>query len=447
MGTRLVGSTRSLRVNHRKGPIMSKVFVIGAGITGLTTAYALLDKGCDVTIIDRNRYAGMETSFANGGQLSACNAEVWNSFGTILKGIKWMFRKDAPLLLNPKPSWHKYSWLAEFTANIGHYRDNTIKTTQMAIAARQHLFDIAEREGIEFDLQKRGILHVYRDGLSFAQAERTNALLVEGGLDRHAVTPEEIRAIEPALQGAYFGGFFTPSDSTGDIHLFCRGLADACVRRGAVFVNDATVTDIRTGVGVDVDFTVGGSSETHHAESVVICAGIASRQFGAMLGDRVNVYPVKGYSITIAMDDAESQAAAPWVSLLDEKAKIVTSRLGANRFRVAGTAEFNGANRDIRADRIKPLVEWTRTLFPGVNTDRVTPWGGLRPMMPDMMPRVRPGKRPGVFYNTGHGHLGWTLSALTAQMVAEQVTSWAEESKKLSVRGLGPLLDEAVAVI
>jgi len=405
---------------------MTKVTVIGAGITGITTAYALLDRGCEVTIIDRNRYAAMETSFANGGQLSACNAEVWNSFGTIMKGLKWIFRKDAPLLLNPKPSWHKYSWLAEFTANIGNYRENTIKTTQLAIAARQHLFDIAARENIDFDLQRRGILHVYRDAAGFAQAQRTNALLQEGGLERHAVTPAEICGIEPTLRGDFFGGFFTPSDSTGDIHKFCRGLADACVRRGANFFSDATVTNIRTVPGgVDIDWQAAGDAKTLHADAVVICAGVASRRFGAMLGDRLNIYPVKGYSITVGMDDAGTQAAAPWVSLLDEQAKIVTSRLGANRLRVAGTAEYNGANLDIRADRIKPLVDWTRKLFPGVNTDQVTPWAGLRPMMPDMMPRVLPGKQPGVFYNTGHGHLGWTLSAATAQMVADQVAGLA----------------------
>jgi len=405
---------------------MTKVTIIGAGITGITTAYALLDRGCEVTIIDRNRYAAMETSFANGGQLSACNAEVWNSFGTIMKGLKWIFRKDAPLLLNPKPSWHKYSWLAEFTANIGNYRENTIKTTQLAIAARQHLFDIAARENIDFDLQRRGILHVYRDAAGFAQAQRTNALLQEGGLERHAVTPAEICGIEPTLRGDFFGGFFTPSDSTGDIHKFCRGLADACVRRGANFFSDATVTNIRTVPGgVDIDWQAAGDAKTLHADAVVICAGVASRRFGAMLGDRLNIYPVKGYSITVGMDDAGTQAAAPWVSLLDEQAKIVTSRLGANRLRVAGTAEYNGANLDIRADRIKPLVDWTRKLFPGVNTDQVTPWAGLRPMMPDMMPRVLPGKQPGVFYNTGHGHLGWTLSAATAQMVADQVAGLA----------------------
>jgi len=401
---------------------MTKVTIIGAGITGITTAYALLDRACEVTVIDRNRYAGMETSFANGGQLSACNAEVWNSFGTIMKGLKWIFRKDAPLLLNLKPSWHKYSWLAEFTANIGNYRENTIKTTKLAIAARKHLFDIAEREKIDFDLQRRGILHVYRDAAGFAQAQRTNALLQEGGLERHAVTPAEIFDIEPSLRGDFFGGFFTPSDSTGDIHKFCRGLADACVRRGANFFSDATVTNIRTVPGgVDIDWQAAGDAKTLHADAVVICAGVASRRFGAMLGDRLNIYPVKGYSITVGMDDAGTQAAAPWVSLLDEQAKIVTSRLGANRLRVAGTAEYNGANLDIRADRIKPLVDWTRKLFPGVNTDQVTPWAGLRPMMPDMMPRVQPGKQPGGFHNTGHGHLGWTLSPVTAQIVADQV--------------------------
>jgi D-amino-acid dehydrogenase len=398
------------------------VTVIGAGITGVTTAYALLDRGCEVTIIDRNRYGGMETSYANGGQLSACNAEVWNSVGTMLKGMKWMFKSNAPLLLNPTPSWHKYSWMAEFAAAVRGYRANTIETTRLAITAREALFDMADREGIEFDLEKRGILHVYRDAASFRAAEKVNALLIEGGLDRRAVTPAEMRKIEPTLQGEFFGGFFTPSDSTGDIHKFTRGLLDACIRRGAHFCGDATVSSIRNvEPGIETVFVQSGLTEVLRTDAVVICAGVASRQFAAMLGDRINVYPVKGYSITIALEDAAVQAAAPYVSLLDEKAKIVTSRLGAGRFRVAGTAEFNGENRDIRADRIKPLVEWTRTLFPGVETDKVIPWAGLRPMMPDMMPRVKAGSRPGVFYNTGHGHLGWTLSAATARMIAAQV--------------------------
>ena len=417
---------------------MRHVIVVGAGITGVTTAYVLLDRGCTVTVIDRNRYPAMETSYANGGQLSACNAEVWNSWSTVLKGVKWLFRKDAPLRLNLSPSWHKYSWLAEFVGNIGNYRTNTIETTRLAIAARQHLFAMAEREGIDFDLQRRGILHVYRDQASFAHALGVNDLLMQGGLDRRPVTPEEIAEIEPALHGAYHGGFFTPSDTTGDIHKFCRGLADACVRRGATFLNDVEIETIATANGtVEARCRPLGETETTpvRGDAVVICAGVASRRFAAMLGDRLNIYPVKGYSITVPLDTAAGQDAAPWVSLLDDKAKIVTSRLGADRLRIAGTAEFSGDNRDIRADRIRPLVDWTRGMFPGVETDRAVPWAGLRPMMPDMLPRVAAGRRAGVFYNTGHGHLGWTLSAATAQMIADQVVAApAMDARKVQSR-------------
>jgi D-amino-acid dehydrogenase len=336
--------------------------------------------------------------------------------------MKWMLRNDAPLLLNPKPSVHKYSWMAEFVGHIKDYRANTIETTRLAIEARQHMFRIAEQEGIDFDLERRGILHIYRDKAGFDSAARVNELLREGGLDRRAVTPEEMRRIEPTLHGTYHGGFFTPSDSTGDIFKFTRGLADACMRRGAHFLFDANVTSIEHGRdGITLTWALPDGTETLTVDAVVVCAGVASRRFASMLGDRINVYPVKGYSITVPLEDAASQGAAPMVSLLDDATKIVSSRLGRDRFRVAGTAEFNGENRDIRADRIRPLVDWVRDLFPKVDTARAVPWAGLRPMTPNLMPRIGAGSRPGVFYNTGHGHLGWTLSAATAQMVAEAV--------------------------
>ena len=142
---------------------MAHIAIVGAGITGVTTAYALLDYGHRVTLFERQRYAAMETSFANGGQLSASNAEVWNHPSTLAKALGWIFKSDAPLQLNPKPSWHKYSWLAEFVGQVPYYRHNTIATVRLALEARRQLFAIAEREGIDFDLERRGILHVYRD--------------------------------------------------------------------------------------------------------------------------------------------------------------------------------------------------------------------------------------------------------------------------------------------
>lgn len=421
---------------------MSHVTVIGAGITGVTTAYALRNAGFDVTVLERHRYPAMETSFANGGQLSASNAEVWNSTSTLLKGLRWMLRSDAPLLFNPRPSWHKYTWMAEFIGQMRNHRANTVETTRLAITARDHLFRIARDEAIDFDLERRGILHLYHDKMSFDGACRGNQLLSEGGLERYAVTPDEMRSIEPALGDAkYYGGFFTPSDSTGDIHKFTRGLAEACIRKGVRFVHDTEVMAIsRHGATftLQCDSRSGNttasppsSGSTMETDAIVVCAGVASRRLAAMLGDRINIYPVKGYSISVYLDNDASRQAAPMVSLLDESAKIVTSRLGQDRFRVAGTAEFNGENRDIRADRIRPLVDWTQRLFPGVDTCKVVPWAGLRPMTPSMMPRVGAGRNPGVFYNTGHGHLGWTLSCATAELVCAAVQ--AEQSARSSV--------------
>jgi D-amino-acid dehydrogenase len=398
---------------------MKTIAVIGGGITGVTTAYALRQRGFDVTLFEQHRYPAMETSFANGGQLSASNAEVWNHGSTILKGLKWMLRNDAPLLVNPRPSWHKLSWFAQFIASIPRYRDNTVQTARLAIAARQHLFAWAEAEGLAFDLKREGILHIYRDKAGFDHAAEVTRLLAEGGLERRAVTPEEMRGIEPTLAGRYYGGFYTESDSTGDIHLFTNGLAKAAERQGVRFVFGGTVRQLRSdGRQAQVSLGTDAGETTEHFDGLVVCAGVGSRALAAQLGDRLNVYPVKGYSITVNLLDEQSQRAAPTVSLLDDETKLVTSRLGADRFRVAGTAEFNGFNRDIRADRIRPLVDWVNQCFPGVNTRQVVPWAGLRPMMPDMMPRVGAGRRPNVFYNTGHGHLGWTLSAVTADMVA-----------------------------
>lgn len=398
---------------------MQRIAVIGGGITGVTTAYALLKRGLDVTLYERHRYAAMETSFANGGQLSASNAEVWTHWPTVVKGLRWMLRADAPLLVNPKPSWHKLSWFAEFMAAIPRYADNTTETARLAIAARDHLYQWARDEGIDFDLERRGILHIYRQRQDFEHAGRVSELLARGGLERRAVTPEEMRTLEPSLAGDYYGGYYTESDATGDIHKFTHGLAAAIERRGVTTRYGHDVCDLKADTS-GAWVTTASGREAY--DGLVVCAGVGSRGMAARLGDRINIYPVKGYSITVHLDEAASQQAAPMISLLDDEAKLVTSRLGKDRFRVAGTAEFNGVNRDIRDDRIRPLIDWVEQCFPGVGTRRVVPWAGLRPMLPNMMPRVGRGRLPSVFYNTGHGHLGWTLSAITAEMVADSVT-------------------------
>ena len=411
---------------------MSHVAIIGAGITGVTTAYALHVRGFDVTVYDRQRYAGMETSFANGGQLSASNAETWNQWSTVLKGIKWMMQSNAPLSVNPRPGWHKISWMAEFLANIPRYKRNTVTTASLAVAARAGLAEMADRSGVDFDFSPAGILHFYKTDADFKHARMIDKLLAEGGVHRQELTSAEVAAKEPTLHGDIIGGYWTQSDSTGDIHKFTHGLAKWLMTQGVTFRLGTPVIGLKK---FDDGVTVVTTDEVRF-DAVVVSAGVASRQFASMLGDRVNVYPVKGYSITVNLDDAESQAAAPYVSLLDDKAKIVTSRLGKNRFRVAGTAEFNGENRDIRADRVEPLIKWVETHFPDVSTENCVPWAGLRPMMPNMMPRVGQGSHDRVFYNTGHGHLGWTLSPATADAIGSTIASRFQGESALQSAGI-----------
>ncbi|QNX17289.1 D-amino acid dehydrogenase [Acinetobacter seifertii] len=408
---------------------MPHVIVIGAGITGVTSAYELSQLGYQVTVIDRHLYPAMETSFANGGQLSACNAEVWNQKATVIKGFKWMRQKDAPLLLNPSFSLHKYSWLVEFLSHIKNYEANTIKTVRLALLARKRLFEVAEKEQLQFDLEKRGILHMYHSKADYDVAKQVNDVLNKGTLERYSVSPEEMKTIEPSLTGDYFGGYYTPSDATGDIHKYSTALAEKTKQYGVQYKFGLEVTDIKCHTDKVVLNCQPSAEHPHLSQSdsfqlegdvLVVCGGVGSYQLADMVGERVNVYPVKGYSITVQLKDEKSIKNAPWVSLLDESAKIVTSRLGQDRLRIAGTAEFNGYNRDIRADRIQPLVNWVNRNF-DISTEHVVPWAGLRPMMPNMLPVVKQSKQPRVFYNTGHGHLGWTLSAATAVLVSQDI--------------------------
>lgn len=271
-----------------------RIAVLGAGITGSTTAFALAEKGFDVTIIDRNRYSAMDKSFANGGQLSACNAETWLHPSAILKGLKWLFDPQAPLSLNFTPNWHKYSWFGEFLWAIRKYEANTVETVRLAMSARERLTHMAKSGGFEFDRVNRGMMHVCRTHDGFKHGVKVNRLLEKGGLIRRVVTESEIKAIEPTLHGEFVGGFYTESDFTGDIHQYCRGLERANQKLGVNYLFDTDIQSIHSEVTVRIT-----TCNDDHLEfdAVVVCAGVGSRAIAAQLGDRINVYPVKGFRL------------------------------------------------------------------------------------------------------------------------------------------------------
>jgi D-amino-acid dehydrogenase len=388
---------------------MKNVAVIGAGITGITTAYYLARQGYSVAVFEQEPHPAMRTSFANGGQVSVSNSEVWNTWSNVKKGIKWMFRKDAPLLIRPRLDWAQWKWMAKFLYHTarGDYKKNTAKTIRMGLAARALYEEIQQEEGIKFDQSDCGILHFYKDDNYFQNAVDVKGLYNTEGCEWDLLSPTKTVSLDPALSSitGIVGGAWTPSDWTGDIHKFCYELAE--------------VLKTKYGVQFRYNWKIKHIEEMSFYDAVVVSNGVGSEQLAKTAGDSLGIYPVKGYSITINNVDPKH---LPRVSLLDDQAKIVTSSLG-NRFRVAGTAELAGENYDIRRDRIQPLLDWVHTNFPNINTHDYTSWACLRPMTPNMLPVVKQSdKIPNVFYNTGHGHLGWTLAPATAQAVTQIIT-------------------------
>jgi len=390
-----------------------KVAVIGAGVAGITAAYYLARDGHDVSVYDQEPYPAMRTSYANGGQLSVSNSETWNTWSNIAKGIRWMFRPDAPLLIRPDFDINKYVWLARFLYHTadGTQRSNTQETIRLGLQARQLYKDIISEENIQFDQSWCGILHFYKDPRYFDAAITAKGIYEVNGCEWDIVDPDRVLEIEPTLNSSQgiIGGAWTPSDCTGDIHKFCYDLSEVLATKYQVeFHFNTAVADLRE---LQIYF-----------DAVVVSNGVGSVVLARTVGDQLPIYPVKGYSITIDLDP-KSAEYAPTVSLLDDQAKIVTARLG-NRLRVAGTAELAGENYDIRRSRIEPLLAWVHDNFPEINTSQYRSWACLRPMTPNMMPIVRQSSGESkIFYNTGHGHLGWTTAAATGQHIAELVKS------------------------
>jgi len=363
---------------------MTSVAVIGAGITGLTTAYYLASAGCAVTVYDQERYPAQRTSYANGCQVSVSNSETWNTWANVVKGVKWLLKKDAPLLIRPSMDWNQIQWLFKFlyhTAN-NDYARNTAQTIKMGLVARDLYENIIFKEGIEFDRMRSGILHIYRDPDYMRAAALVQEMYRANGCEWEILDNQQVCELEPTL--------YNCKDWTGDIHKFCQRLSQVLVDKYGVTFQYSYTADIK-----DLD--------AQH-DSIVVCAGVGSEQIARSIGDSLGIYPVKGYSVTINIQDSASQRAMPRTSLLDDQAKIVCANLGS-RFRVAGTAELAGENYDIRRDRIEPLLSWVHQNFPNIDASDHSSWACLRPMTPNMMPRVgRSLRKSNVYYNTGHGH-------------------------------------------
>lgn len=397
---------------------MKRVLVIGAGITGVTTAYYLAKAGHEVVVYDRERYAGMMTSHANGGQLSVSNSETWTTWSNVYKGLKWMFDSSAPLLVRLSPSYDKLKWMAGFLYETirGSHVDYTKATIELGLKARQLYYDIADETGIDFDLSKSGILHFYKSEKYFNSAKQAVKNIYEPmGVDRKVLSWDELVEVEPMLMYSpgIIGGTYTKDDAMGDIHKFCNRLSLYLEKKHRVsFKYDHEVINVEK---LSDTYTIETNKGIDIFDHVVICAGSDSARLAELFDENIFLYPIKGYSVTIS-----GSSYLPRVSLLDDEAKIVTSTLG-NRLRVAGTAELDGWNLDIRKSRIDPLMKWVAENFRSIDTKDFKPWAGLRPMTPSMFPIIRKGDNKGVYFNTGHGHLGWTLSPATAQIITEMI--------------------------
>lgn len=388
-----------------------KVTVIGAGITGIMSAYYLAKKGYDVTVLDREDGPAMACSFANGGQISVCNSETWNDWATVKKGIKWLFKKDAPLLIRPYPSFKKLKWIAGFLKHtvLGNGVRNTIKTIELGVESRKAYEKVIKEEGIKFDQKKSGMLHVFTQENDLQHAVSIKEMFLHYGKEWEILDRKGVLEVEPSLEffKDIIGGVFVKSDWSGDIHKFCVEMRKVL----------ETKYNVRFRFGIEVinlDSMPG---------IVVLSNGHEIHKLAKQCGDNLNVYPIKGYSITIDLKTALARAVAPTIPLLDNNKKIVTSRLG-ERLRIAGTAELTDEDLTVREERIKPLVDWVKENFPDIDASEYSSWACLRPMSSDMMPIIRRSKnKKNVYYHGGHGHLGWTLSAATGEQLANLIES------------------------
>lgn len=408
------------------------IVVLGAGVTGATSAWFLARDGHRVTVIDRQPAAGMETSFANGGQISVSHATPWATPQTPLKALKWLGRDDAPLIFR----WFRrdpalWAWGLRFLANCtpSACAHNTRHTVALAMHSRTVLQSLRQELGLSYDALTRGILHIFRDPREYEAQCRSAEIMGRSGLPQDVLTPAAVVALEPALAAAapqLVGGLYSADDESGDAHRFTQAIARQATAIGVDFQYGTSVHCLETSksgiAGVvceQLDPTGQPVSRRFQADAYVLCMGSFSPKIVRSLGFSLPIYPAKGYSMTLPLADNEPNA--PTISITDDEHKMVYSRLG-NRLRGAGTAELAGWDQQLRQKRAEQIRANAEALFPKAGDYRqATLWCGLRPKTPDSLPYLCQSPVANLYLNTGHGTLGWTMAAGSAQILADLV--------------------------
>ena len=407
-----------------------KVIVLGAGIIGTASAWFLNKAGYEVTVIERQPGAALETSFANGCQISVSHAEPWANPSAPMKVLKWLGQEDAPLLYRFRPERLQWKWALSFLRECTPARtaDNIRQIVAISEYSRQTLQAVRAETGIDYDCLTRGILHFYSDQKEFDESLPMAKLMRDLGCPRQSISADEVVRIEPALAGMrdkIVGGDFTLTDESGDIYKFTTGLAQKAAEAGVDFKFNTTVTRLLPEgrgasariSGVEV-IAPNGRHQVLRADAFVMAMGSFSVPILQPLGIQLMVYPGKGYSATYAITNP---AAAPTASLTDDGHKLVFSRLG-DRLRVAGTCELNGYTRDLNTTRCEALTRRARELFPDAcDYENPTYWTGLRPLTPSNVPYIGKTRLNNLFLNTGHGTLGWTMGCGSGRAIADIV--------------------------
>lgn len=396
-----------------------KVLVLGSGVVGVTSAYYLARAGHEVVVADRQPAPGMETSFANAGQVSPGYSAPWAAPGIPMKALKWMMMKYSPLVVWPRLEPRMYGWLAQMLANCTEdaYRRNKGRMVRIAEYSRDMLAELRHETGIQYDQRTQGTLQLFRTQKQLGHVGDDTSVLDIYNVPYDVLDPAGCIAAEPALArvaGSFVGGLRLPGDETGDAHQFTQRLATIAAGLGVDFRQNVTVQGLRVEGGNVVE--VATSAGPLRADSYVVAMGSYSPFLLKPFGIHLPIYPVKGYSLTIPITNPD---AAPVSTVMDETYKVAITRF-QDRIRVGGTAELAGFSDALRGPRRATLEKSVRDLFPeGGDIASASFWTGHRPMTPDGTPIVGPTTIGNLWTNTGHGTLGWTMSCGSGQVLAD----------------------------